>query len=370
MSTKTICFITNQYEETNNGPGVFANYFIEKMMMSTDKYKVILISGDLIKPKYGEDAYSVYNGNYFGSTLITSYYYMKKIKEIIKNQNVDYIYFNSFRLALFSYKLDIPYFININDYYFAKKEVENNNIKGKIYYKFWRLFYKKILNRATKLFINSNFTKSQITKNIDLLEEKFKVTYKGIDLSKFDYNYLEMKDEINFLFVGSDFERKNLKAVIVALNKLKENTDKKLTLYVVGDAGNTKEKFIKLAEENNLLNDINFLGVQDRGYIKKLHNKSHIYILPSKREALGVSIIEAAASGTTVIASNVGGIPEVIEDGKEGLLVSPLDYNDLYKSINKLVDNPKFRFKITKNARKKSKKFSYDNIFKKIENEF
>jgi glycosyltransferase involved in cell wall biosynthesis len=138
----------------------------------------------------------------------------------------------------------------------------------------------------------------------------------------------------------------------------------------VGDAGNTKDKFIKLAEENNLLNNINFLGVQDRCYIKKVHNKSHIYILPSKREALGVSIIEAAASGTTVIASDVGGIPEVIEDGEEGLLVSPLDYDSLYKSINKLVDNPKFRFQITHNAKNKSEKFSYDNVFKNITNEF
>lgn len=339
------------------------------MVELSDEYKIITISSDLINSKYGEKVYSVYNGNYFGSTLITSYFYMKKIKEIIKKQDIDYIYFNSFRLALFSYKLDIPYFININDYNFAKKDVKNNNIKAKIHYKFWKLFYKKILSGATKLFINSNFTKRKITKNIDLPEKKLKVTYKGIDLSKFDYNYMEIEDEVNFLFVGSDFERKNLKTVILALSRFKKQTDKKFILNVAGNANNKKEKFVNLAKDNDLINNINFLGVKNRSYIKKLHNKSHIYILPSRREALGVSIIEAAASGTTVIASNIGGIPEVINDGEEGLLVSPLDYISLYKAINKLINDSKFRCKITQNAKKKSEKFSYDNVFNNIINE-
>jgi glycosyltransferase involved in cell wall biosynthesis len=65
-----------------------------------------------------------------------------------------------------------------------------------------------------------------------------------------------------------------------------------------------------------------------------------VFILPSLAEGLGRSLLEAMAAGRAVVASNVGGIPEAVEDGKTGILVPPQDAQALAKAVAFLLDNP------------------------------
>ena len=65
-----------------------------------------------------------------------------------------------------------------------------------------------------------------------------------------------------------------------------------------------------------------------------------IFVLPSLTEGLPVSLIEAMAHAKAIVATHVGGIPEIIEDGDNGLLVAPKDPEGLAMSINRMIENP------------------------------
>ncbi|OQY40897.1 MAG: hypothetical protein B6229_00530 [Spirochaetaceae bacterium 4572_7] len=365
LNKKTLCFITSHYGIAKNGPGTFADYFVKKVMEQKD-FKLIVISTDDGNSKYGEEVIKINQRKYFGSTFISAIKIKNRILKLNKKMNIDYIYFNTFRLALFSTKINIPILININDYYFAQMQNSFKTLKKKIYYNFWKHYYEKILNSAKMNFVNSNFTLKQILKNNAFDEKNFYVTYKGINLNLFNYNYVEVKDKINLLFVGSDFNRKGLDNIIEALYYLKTRNNKLGSLFVIGEDKKSINDYKQMVDKYNMQDNVIFLGRMNRSDVNNYHDKSHVYIMPSTREALGVSIIEASASGTTVIASDKGGIPEVIETEKEGLLLPECTPEALYSAICRLVDNSEFRKKITEAAHIKSEQFSFDNIYTRI----
>lgn len=83
-----------------------------------------------------------------------------------------------------------------------------------------------------------------------------------------------------------------------------------------------------------------FLGSVSHQEIEQLMANSLVHILPSLSEAFGLVNIEAMAAGTPVIASRVGGIPEIIEDGVSGLLFAPGDPDDLRRALDALANDP------------------------------
>lgn len=93
---------------------------------------------------------------------------------------------------------------------------------------------------------------------------------------------------------------------------------------------------------------IHFLGW--RNDIPQVLKASDLFVLPSLREAFGLALVEAMASGVPVIATNTSGPKDIIENGKSGLLVPPGDSESLLKAIKTLLDNPGQRKDLAKNA--------------------
>ena len=100
--------------------------------------------------------------------------------------------------------------------------------------------------------------------------------------------------------------------------------------------------------------------------IKKLFSSIDIYLLLSGLEGLGQSIIESMIMKKPVIASNVGGIPEIVKDSETGFLVDLGDSERIVFLINELFSKPKIVEEITKNAKKNMEKFSWEIIAKKF----
>ena len=82
--------------------------------------------------------------------------------------------------------------------------------------------------------------------------------------------------------------------------------------------------------------------------------KANIFVLPTYAEAMPMSVIEAMAAGLPVISTTVGGIPELIENGVDGLLYAPGDVNALAEKISFLLDNKNIRIEIGGKARVKA----------------
>jgi len=84
-------------------------------------------------------------------------------------------------------------------------------------------------------------------------------------------------------------------------------------------------------------------------------------------EALGLVILEAMASGTPVVASNIGGIPTAIKDGETGLLFEPGNEEDMKDNIKKLLENPELSETLSKNALETVKRnFAWESIAEKL----
>jgi glycosyltransferase involved in cell wall biosynthesis len=119
----------------------------------------------------------------------------------------------------------------------------------------------------------------------------------------------------------------------------------------------------------NAINKVHFIGHVDHTEIPFYFRDSTILINPSIVEPFGISIVEAMASGVPVIATNVGGIPEIINHGSTGFLVPPASPEKLAASINSLLSDFYLRAKFGDASRKRVMgKFTWNNAAKNLNN--
>jgi len=108
------------------------------------------------------------------------------------------------------------------------------------------------------------------------------------------------------------------------------------------------------------------LGQKEQGEVIKILNSSDIFVNPSHSEGLPTSVLEAGAAGLAIVATDVGGTKEIIDDGKTGFLVSPSDKEALKEKICQLIENKKLREDFGRNIHKFVKEnFDWDEITEK-----
>jgi glycosyltransferase involved in cell wall biosynthesis len=121
-------------------------------------------------------------------------------------------------------------------------------------------------------------------------------------------------------------------------------------LTIAGD-GPEARSLISLAAALGLGEQVDFVGLSND--IPRLLREADVYVHPTLSEAFGLAVAEAMACGLPVIASRVGGIPELIEDGVSGLLVEPRDTRAIARAIDSLLSAPELRERLGRAARAK-----------------
>ena len=136
-------------------------------------------------------------------------------------------------------------------------------------------------------------------------------------------------------------------------------------LLVVGQ-GKKELELKHWVKTHGLNRQIIFLGNEPN--LSSIYNILDISVLPSSREGLGFSILEAQAKGLPVVASRVGGIEEIIEHKHTGILVEPNNAQELYQGIKLLLEDSALRQKIKNNAKKQIEdKFGLKDMSLKVE---
>jgi len=181
-----------------------------------------------------------------------------------------------------------------------------------------------------------------------------------------EFNLLPGKPVIGTVARLSD--RKGIDFLLDAV-KILADDGKHFTCLIVGGGGSKTQSKIDLlkhkAEALNISQHLVFTGW--RSDIPEILSLFDIFILPSLAEGLGRSMLESMAAGKPVVASNVGGIPEAVEDGKTGILVPPQDYHALAKAISFLLDNPEKTEVMGRAGRERAKKmFSEEGMIENI----
>lgn len=204
----------------------------------------------------------------------------------------------------------------------------------------------------------SNNVKETILEEYDLSNDVIPVVYNGIDLSKCKKKKIfDLNNPIKIIHVGRFSKQKNHNWIIkefYTFHKIFEKSE----LILVGE-GELQNSIKKLVEEMNLKNNVSFLGAREDIYY--LLNDADIFILPSLYEGIPMTIIEAMGTGMPIVATNVGGVPDMIEDKQNGILIQNKD-GELVKALIELVENEKLRIKISQNAYLKSNVFSNSNM--------
>jgi glycosyltransferase involved in cell wall biosynthesis len=163
------------------------------------------------------------------------------------------------------------------------------------------------------------------------------------------------REKIVILSVGELNDNKNHQVVIKALGRLK-NRD---FVYLIAGKGNTEKKLRELSRSLQLDSSVKLLGY--RKDIPDLINISDVFVFPSKREGLGMAALEAMEFGLPVVASNIGGIKDYIEDNQNGYLFEPLDDKKLATLLETLLNNKNIREDFGRKNMEVSKKYSVEN---------
>ena len=229
--------------------------------------------------------------------------------------------------------------------------------------------YKNVLNKkiieknlhaADYISSTSNAMKSQIEKLTDnavLIE----VIPFGINLEKF-YSYNETKEN-DIITIGTvkSLEHKYgieylIKAIRVLIDKLKDEKRhriaKNIRLLIIG-GGSEKQKYKNMVIDYGLKNISKITGAVPHKEVPKYLNMLDIYCAPSRQESFGVAVVEASACELPVVVSDVGGLPEVVDDRKTGLVFPSGNYKKLATLLYELVINKTVRDVYGKNGRKK-----------------
>jgi len=194
----------------------------------------------------------------------------------------------------------------------------------------------KALNKANKIIAISNEVKIFLQEYFKVSASKIEVIYNAIDFEKFlCFQKLDQDWEPVFGIIARLDRIKGHIYILEALKKLKNEGIKLPAFIFVGDGPERKNLEI-FAEENDLTN-IRFVGeVLEIGeYLKQMD----VFVLPSLSEGLGVSLIEALVAKKLIIASNTGGIKELIKHNKSGILVEATNVDDLYQAIKWVLEN-------------------------------
>lgn len=161
------------------------------------------------------------------------------------------------------------------------------------------------------------------------------------------------------LFVGRLVEKKGTHILIKAMK------GKNAKLVIVGDG---PLKSVLQKEANKMIEDIEFVGAKSKEELAVMYASCDIFCAPSivaqdgDKDGLPVAIIEAMASGASVIASKLGGISELIQDGFNGILIEPGNVDMLSNKIDDLLCNEKLKTKISYNAKVTAKEYDFRKI--------
>ena len=138
--------------------------------------------------------------------------------------------------------------------------------------------------------------------------------------------------------VANLFPRKGLEYLVEAIGHLKK-TFPRILLVIVGTGDGEYERQLRMQVEHlGLTEQILFAGFQD--HPEFFISQFDVFVLPSILEGLGIVLLEAMALRKPIVASKVGGIPEIVQHEKTGLLVKPADVEDLFNGLLTLCQNP------------------------------
>lgn len=241
----------------------------------------------------------------------------------------------------------------------------------------YNMFDRFILRFSNKIIAVSDGIKNELTKN-GIKESHVVVIQNAVEgnynKELFSQNRQNKRQQLNIRerefvlgYIGRLSEEKGIKYLIEASSLLNES-DITVKVLIIGE-GPQKRQLEDLVKEEGIKHNVVFAGFQ--ADIESWLPAMDVFVLPSLTEGTPMSLLEAMAFGIPVVASAVGGIPQVIVSGKNGILVSSGKSQEIADAVNTLYEDETLRKTLGEEAKRTIElKFNVDEWVKKVEAEY
>jgi len=218
-----------------------------------------------------------------------------------------------------------------------------------------------LVYRKTKVVAVSESSRDAV-RNVGMsIDREIDIATPGISIKKIS---IKKTNNPTIVSIGRLRSYKRIDILIHAMKDVvKKYPDAKL---FIGGKGEDEERLKLITRSFSLENSVIFLGELSEEDKSRTFSKSWLSVQPSTSEGWGITVIEANACGTPVVASNVDGLRDSVVDGQTGILFPPCDVSTLSKVLIQLIEDKKYLKELSDNAYVWSKQFTWDVTSKKI----
>lgn len=293
-------------------------------------------------------------GDIENKTIINIFSILSNLVKIIKEEKIDIVHTHH-RMAAF-YTNIISYFFNIKFIHTVHNTFSNKKKLTRI-----------ALHKANIIAVG-DMVKANLINCYKISEDKIQVIYNGIDEERSDIIIIpeiQKYRDLGFFIVGNIgrlSKQKGMKYYIESIpDTILKNSN--IMFFIIGD-GEEREELENLSRQLGIKDNVIFLGY--RNDIFNIVNQLDLVILSSLWEGLPLTPIEVFSQGKTIVATNVDGTSEIVENLYNGILIESKNSNQISENINKLVDDIELRKKLEKNAlRTYKEKFTLEKCISK-----
>ncbi len=227
------------------------------------------------------------------------------------------------------------------------------------YYTKWhRLYYQQVIARlavnAKQIITVSHYSKEQLVALLDIDESLITVIYNGVD-DAYRQNTEEYQAERPYFFyIGNRRKNKNIPALLTAFARANIPDD-----FMFFLSGHADENLAVLIEQLNIGSRIQFLGVIPENVLPTFYKGAYATLFVSLMEGCGLPILESMASGTPVITSSAGAMPEIA--GGAALCVDPGDVEAIANGIEMLVNDSELYDSLKERGKLRATQFTWEH---------
>ncbi len=337
-----ILFCTNVFEVVENGPVKFANLLLQ-INERYPEHELHILTEDITEPR--PFVHKVPLSRFWKSSPLSQFArmraYHREAMRVRATFPFEVLVYNNALVGLWSAYLfsSTVGMINDDNNLSASSKQLGSSSSG-----FKHLIFKfvegRMARKAKNILVNSEYLRESVAKAYQVPVQKIHLLYKAVEIPPTlpAQLLLDPAAPVHVLFVKSDYLRGGLFTLIESLSSLPYH----FVLTIVGPNSADRENIMARTDTYSNLKCV-FLGKVPQQTITLLLANTHIFCVPSYKEALGVANMEAMAQGVPVISTAVGGIPEVFDNGRCGWMVPPQDVPALAQAIETCISQPELR---------------------------
>jgi len=236
----------------------------------------------------------------------------------------------------------------------------------------YKAVLKLMIDKSDKVIAVSNSTKNDLCNIFKCPEEKVQVIYSGFDKRLFEQSQVTREKVLEkydiaggkyILFLGTLEPVKNISRLFEAYKIFKENCKKnggkcEHKLVMAGKRGWMAKEYKKIAKDLGITKDVVFTGYIVGDELVPLFKNADFFVMPSLYEGFGTTVLEAFATGTPAIVSDVSSIPEIAGDA--AYRVNPLNTQEIAEAMTKLATDDKLRYDLRQKGFQQVEKFDWE----------